>query len=210
MFEAITIKTTLHKKLSINQECQVIRSKDRVLDIGGVQGFKTSTLGEIVSLKKSNKNVNGLHPTSQSQFSICNRLNGVIGLGDDPIACLNKAMAFLTAVASSRFPLTNNKLRTSLNPRNHATIQDGRPKRPKNAAWYKEQAMLAEAQEARQILDEEQLAFLADLGVSDGQAVQTIISNNDAFQTEDFDTYDSDCDDISNAHAVSYGQHFQL
>ncbi|GKG59929.1 hypothetical protein Tco_0607557, partial [Tanacetum coccineum] len=38
--------------------------------------------------------------------------------------------------------------------------------------------MLAEAQEAGQILDEEQLAFLADLGVPDGQAVQTIIPNN--------------------------------
>nr|GEW37866.1 reverse transcriptase domain-containing protein [Tanacetum cinerariifolium] len=34
-----------------------------------------------VSLEKSNKNVNGLHPTSQCQCSICNRLNGVIGLG---------------------------------------------------------------------------------------------------------------------------------
>ncbi|GJW71596.1 retrovirus-related pol polyprotein from transposon TNT 1-94 [Tanacetum coccineum] len=45
---------------------------------------------------------------------------------DDPIACLNKAMAFLTAVASSRFPSTNNQLRTSSNPRNQATIQDGR------------------------------------------------------------------------------------
>ncbi|GKE03109.1 retrovirus-related pol polyprotein from transposon TNT 1-94 [Tanacetum coccineum] len=46
--------------------------------------------------------------------------------GDDPIACLNKAMAFLIAVASSRFPSTNNQLRTSSNPRNQATIQDGR------------------------------------------------------------------------------------
>ncbi|GJT84273.1 integrase, catalytic region, zinc finger, CCHC-type containing protein [Tanacetum coccineum] len=45
---------------------------------------------------------------------------------DYPIACLNKAMAFLTAVASSRFPSTNNQLRTSSNPRNQATIQDGR------------------------------------------------------------------------------------
>ncbi|GJW79828.1 integrase, catalytic region, zinc finger, CCHC-type containing protein [Tanacetum coccineum] len=44
--------------------------------------------------------------------------------GDDPIACLNKAMAFLTVVASSRFPSTNNQLRTSSNPRNQATIQD--------------------------------------------------------------------------------------
>nr|GEX01618.1 hypothetical protein [Tanacetum cinerariifolium] len=34
-----------------------------------------------VSLEKSNKNVNGLRPTSQCQFSICNRLNGVNRLG---------------------------------------------------------------------------------------------------------------------------------
>ncbi|GJX15354.1 retrovirus-related pol polyprotein from transposon TNT 1-94 [Tanacetum coccineum] len=53
-----------------------------------------------------------------------------------------------------------------------------------------------------QILDEEQLAFLAHPGVPDGQAVQTIIPNNAAFQTEDLDMYDSDCDDISNAQAV--------
>nr|GEW24507.1 hypothetical protein [Tanacetum cinerariifolium] len=46
--------------------------------------------------------------------------------GDDLISCLNKAMAFPIAVASSRFPLTNNQLRTSSNPRNQATIQDGR------------------------------------------------------------------------------------
>ncbi|GJU78777.1 putative reverse transcriptase domain-containing protein [Tanacetum coccineum] len=73
------------------------------------------------------------------------------------------------------------------------------PKRPRNVAWYREKEMLAEAQEAGQILDEEQLAFLADPRVPDGQVVQTIILNNAAFQTEDLDTYDSDCDDISNA-----------
>ncbi|GJX97714.1 putative ribonuclease H-like domain-containing protein [Tanacetum coccineum] len=84
----------------------------------------------------------------------------------------------------------------------HMARQCTQPKRPRNAAWYKDKAMLAEAQEAGQILDEEQLAFLADPGVPDGQAVQTIIPNNAAFQTEDLDTYDSDCDDISNAKAV--------
>nr|GEV33131.1 hypothetical protein [Tanacetum cinerariifolium] len=141
-------------------------------------------------------------------------------LGDDPIACLNKAMAFLTVVASSRFPYTNNQLRSFSNTRNQATIQDDRvtvqqvqgrqgqnysgttykgnatssrrnttsghakvvkcyncqgeghmakqctqPKRQRNAAWYKEKAMLAEAQEAGQILNEEQLAFLTDPGI---------------------------------------------
>ncbi|GJT03588.1 hypothetical protein Tco_0824757 [Tanacetum coccineum] len=127
----------------------------------------------------------------------------VFSPGDDPIACLNKAMAFLTAVASSRFPTTNNQLKTSSNPRNQATIQDGwvTPKRPRNAAWYKEKAMLAEAQEAGQILDEEQLAFLTDRGIPTDQA-QTIILHNTAFQTEDLDTYDSDCDDLSTAQAI--------
>ncbi|GKB31750.1 hypothetical protein Tco_0871151 [Tanacetum coccineum] len=113
----------------------------------------------------------------------------VFSRGDDPIACLNKAMAFLIAIASLRLPSTNNQLRTSSNPRNQATIQDGRvtvqqqctqPKRSRNAAWYKEKAMLAEAREAGQILDEEQLAFLMDPGIPAGQA-QTIIPHNAAF-----------------------------
>ncbi|GJV68330.1 hypothetical protein Tco_1483839 [Tanacetum coccineum] len=95
--------------------------------------------------------------------------------GDDPSACLNKAMAFLTAIASLR---------------------------PRNAAWFKKKAMLAEAQEAGQSLDEEQLAFLADLGIPDDQASQTTIPNTAAFQIEDLDAYDSDCDDVFNAKAI--------
>nr|GEY85165.1 hypothetical protein [Tanacetum cinerariifolium] len=47
----------------------------------------------------------------------------VFSQGDDLIACLNKAMAFLTVVASSRFLSTNNQLRTSSNPRNHALFK---------------------------------------------------------------------------------------
>nr|GEY64480.1 hypothetical protein [Tanacetum cinerariifolium] len=119
--------------------------------------------------------------------------------GDDLIACINKAMAFLSAVAASRFPSTNNQLKTSYNLRNQATIRDGRakvvkcyncqgegcmarkctqPKRPRNAAWFKEKEMLVEAQESDQILDEEKLAFLVDLGIPDRQAAQTTIPNN--------------------------------
>ncbi|GJV52309.1 hypothetical protein Tco_1448050, partial [Tanacetum coccineum] len=61
-----------------------------------------------------------------------------------------------------------------------------------------EKAMLAEAQEAGQILDEEQLAFFADPRILASQA-QTIIPHNAAFQTEDLDTYNSDWDDLSTA-----------
>nr|GEY20804.1 hypothetical protein [Tanacetum cinerariifolium] len=41
-----------------------------------------------------------------------------------------------------------------------------------------------------------------DLGVPDGQAVEIIIPNKVSFQTKDLDTYDSDCDHVSNAKAV--------
>ncbi|GJY80451.1 retrovirus-related pol polyprotein from transposon TNT 1-94 [Tanacetum coccineum] len=47
-------------------------------------------------------------------------------LTDDPIANLNKLMAFVTTTFTPRFPQTNNQLRTSSNPQNQATIQDGR------------------------------------------------------------------------------------
>ncbi|GKD84041.1 hypothetical protein Tco_1350880 [Tanacetum coccineum] len=76
------------------------------------------------------------------------------------------------------------------------------PKRLRNATWFKKKAMLAEAQEFGQILDEEQLAFLTDPGILDGQAAQTTILNTAAFQTEDLDAYDSDYDDVSNAKAI--------
>ncbi|GKA24594.1 hypothetical protein Tco_0710627 [Tanacetum coccineum] len=118
--------------------------------------------------------------------------------GDDLIGCINNEMAFLPAMAS-RFPPSNNQLRTSSNPRNQATIQDRRvivqqiqlsklrvllctqPKRPRNTAWFKEKLMLAEAHEAGQILDEEQLAFLADPRISEASVAQQTFPQNSAF-----------------------------
>ncbi|GJU16367.1 hypothetical protein Tco_1144333 [Tanacetum coccineum] len=47
----------------------------------------------------------------------------------------------------------------------HMARQCTQPKRPMNTAWFKEKEMLAEAHESGQILDEEQLAFLADPGI---------------------------------------------
>ncbi|GKA43568.1 integrase, catalytic region, zinc finger, CCHC-type containing protein, partial [Tanacetum coccineum] len=84
----------------------------------------------------------------------------------------------------------------------HMARQCTQPKRLRNAAWFKEKAMLAKAHESGQILDEEKIAFLVDPGILDGQAAQTTILNNVAFQTEDLDAYDSDCDDVSTAQAV--------
>ncbi|GKF77934.1 hypothetical protein Tco_0230404, partial [Tanacetum coccineum] len=49
---------------------------------------------------------------------------------------------------------------------------------------------------------EEQLAFLADPGISEAPVAQQTIHQNSAFQIEDLNAYDSECDDLSSAKAV--------
>ncbi|GKC19333.1 hypothetical protein Tco_1021483, partial [Tanacetum coccineum] len=56
--------------------------------------------------------------------------------------------------------------------------------------------------QAGQISDEEQLAFIADPGIEEAQVSQQTIPQNLVFQTKDLDAYDSNCDDISSAKAV--------
>ncbi|GJX47862.1 retrovirus-related pol polyprotein from transposon TNT 1-94 [Tanacetum coccineum] len=124
--------------------------------------------------------------------------------GEDPIECINKAMEFLSAVASRFHHQTINsehrlileikqpfkmvesqfnkfkedKFGVMLVLETEELLLCTQPKRPRNAAWFKEKLMLAEAKEAA---DNPQ---------------------NAAFQTEDLDAYDSDCDDKSSAKAV--------
>ncbi|GJX96286.1 retrovirus-related pol polyprotein from transposon TNT 1-94, partial [Tanacetum coccineum] len=161
-------------------------------------------------------------------------------------------MSFLSAVITSRYPTTNNQLRNSLNPRQQATINNGRvtlqpvqgrqisfamgttrtytprasgsnsgkqrivicynckreghmskqctkPKRKRGDTWFKDKVLLVQAQANSQILHKEELAFLADPGVAEGQATQTVITHNAAYQVNDSDAYDSDCDELNTA-----------
>nr|GEW43421.1 hypothetical protein [Tanacetum cinerariifolium] len=50
----------------------------------------------------------------------------VFNQGDNPIDYINHMMSFLSAVVTSRYPTTNNQLRNSSNPRQQATINDGK------------------------------------------------------------------------------------
>ncbi|GJU56261.1 hypothetical protein Tco_1229975 [Tanacetum coccineum] len=119
---------------------------------------------------------------------------------NDPVDAINHMMSFLTAVVTSRYPTTNNQLRNSSNPRQQATINNGREqvetilenkeqlsattakgkatcpnrctktKEEKDDSWFKDKVLLVQAQESGQILHEEELAFLADPGILEGQA----------------------------------------
>nr|GFB97168.1 hypothetical protein [Tanacetum cinerariifolium] len=183
--------------------------------------------------------------------------------GDDPIDAINHMMSFLTAVVTSRYLATNNQLRTSSNPRQQATINNGRvtiqpiqlrqnfvsagslrpftsgsggapgkqrvivyynckgeghmskqctkPKRKRDAEWFKDKVLLVQAQANGQVLQEGELEFLADPGTAESSSNQTVVTNNAAYQADDLDAYDSECDEINstkialNANLSHYG-----
>ncbi|GJU57040.1 hypothetical protein Tco_1234806 [Tanacetum coccineum] len=126
--------------------------------------------------------------------------------GDDLINAINKMMSFLSTVVTSRFPTTKSQLRNSSNPRQQATIHDRRTvpkaKEKRDATWFKDKVLLVEAQGSSKVLNEEELVFLADLGVAEGPVIQTGITHYAAYQVDDLDAYDSDCDEISIVKAV--------
>ncbi|GJX67575.1 retrovirus-related pol polyprotein from transposon TNT 1-94 [Tanacetum coccineum] len=64
---------------------------------------------------------------------------------------------------------------------------------------FKDKVLLVQAQASGQILHEEELAFLADPGIPKVQATQTVITHNAAYQPDDLDAYDSDCDELNTA-----------
>nr|GEU39146.1 hypothetical protein [Tanacetum cinerariifolium] len=65
-----------------------------------------------------------------------------------------------------------------------------------------DKVLLVQAQENGQILHLEELAFLANPGIAEGQATQTVITHNAAYQADDLDAYDSDCDELNTAKAA--------
>nr|GFA42910.1 hypothetical protein [Tanacetum cinerariifolium] len=94
--------------------------------------------------------------------------------GDDPIDAINHMMSFLTSVCT-------------------------KPKRKRDAEWFKDKVLLVQAQASGQVLQEEELDFLADPGTAESSTNQTIITTNAAYQADDLDAYDSDCVELNSA-----------
>ncbi|GKA79929.1 retrovirus-related pol polyprotein from transposon TNT 1-94 [Tanacetum coccineum] len=79
----------------------------------------------------------------------------------------------------------------------HMSKQCTKPKRKRDDSWFKDKVLMVQAQANSQILHEEELAFLADPGIRESQAIQTVITHNAAYQADDLDAYDSDCDELN-------------
>nr|GEW25721.1 retrovirus-related Pol polyprotein from transposon TNT 1-94 [Tanacetum cinerariifolium] len=74
-----------------------------------------------------------------------------------------------------------------------------KPKRKRDEHWFKDKVLLVQAQANRQVLQEEELEFLADPGIAKTSSNQYVVTNNAAYQADDLDAYDSDCDELNSA-----------
>ncbi|GJW97655.1 integrase, catalytic region, zinc finger, CCHC-type containing protein [Tanacetum coccineum] len=81
----------------------------------------------------------------------------------------------------------------------HIAKQCTKPKRKRDETWFNDKVLLVQAQASGQVLTEEEIAFLADPGLPDTQTSQTVITHNAAYQADDLDAYDSDCDELNSA-----------
>nr|GEX79844.1 hypothetical protein [Tanacetum cinerariifolium]GEX85561.1 hypothetical protein [Tanacetum cinerariifolium] len=159
-----------------------------------------------------------VHPQSEFSPPDTRLIVPVFQKGDDPIDAINQIMSFLTSVVTSRYPSTNNQLRTSSNPRQHHTINNGRvtiqsiqgrqnymtasSSRPYASCSsgpsgkqrvivcynYKGEChMLKQCTKPKRKRDTE---WFKD---------KYAVTNNAAYQADDLDTYDSDCDELNSA-----------
>nr|GEZ86049.1 hypothetical protein [Tanacetum cinerariifolium] len=81
----------------------------------------------------------------------------------------------------------------------HMAKQCTKPKRKRDAEWFKDKVLLVQAQANGQVLQEEELDFLADPGTAESLTNQTVVTTNAAYQPDDLDAYDSDCDELNSA-----------
>ncbi|GKC28250.1 hypothetical protein Tco_1035544 [Tanacetum coccineum] len=111
--------------------------------------------------------------------------------GDDPIDAINKMMSFLSTVVTvqpvqgrqSSFAASTSGTRANISRicRNNSGQQ--------------------RVMKRFNCQGEGHMESLVDPGVAEGPIIQTVITHNAAYQADDLDAYDSDCDEISTAKA---------
>ncbi|GKA42040.1 retrovirus-related pol polyprotein from transposon TNT 1-94 [Tanacetum coccineum] len=111
---------------------------------------------------------------------IISSVEKVFQKGDDPIDAINHMMSFLTAVVTSRASGNNSgkqRIVTCYNCKGegHMSKQCTKPRRKQDDSWFKDKVLLVQAQ------------------------ASTIITHNAAYQADDLDAYDSDCDELNTA-----------
>nr|GEZ97172.1 hypothetical protein [Tanacetum cinerariifolium] len=105
--------------------------------------------------------------------------------GDDPIDAINHMMSFLTVVVTSRGGRIICRLvRQDRLHQDQVEHQEGKGSLCAITA---------------KVLQEKELEFLADPGMAESSSNQNVVTTNAAYQADDLDAYDSDCDELNSA-----------
>nr|GEV20618.1 hypothetical protein [Tanacetum cinerariifolium] len=142
--------------------------------------------------------------------------------GDDPIDAINHMMSFLIVVVTSRYPTTNYQLRNSSNPRQQATINNGRvtlqliqarqtslttsttrkynlgasginSKKQSTIICYNCKGEGHVSKQCTKPKRKHDDSWFTD------KVLLTVITHNAAYQADDLDAHDSDCDELNTA-----------
>ncbi|GJS19323.1 retrovirus-related pol polyprotein from transposon TNT 1-94 [Tanacetum coccineum] len=139
--------------------------------------------------------------------------------GDDPIDAINHMMSFLTAVVTSIYPTTNYQLRNSSNPRQQATINNRRvtlqPIQGRQTSLAVGTSRTYTLGASRSNYGKQRIVICYSCkreGHISKQCTKpkrkrddswfkdkTVITHNAAYQADDLDAYDSDCDELNTA-----------
>nr|GFC37338.1 hypothetical protein [Tanacetum cinerariifolium] len=119
-------------------------------------------------------------------------------LVNDTSLTINHSAYMASATQIEYAPIAYNPSEFS-SPENGLVVLCTKPKRKRDAEWFKDKVLLVQAQANGHVLQEEELDFLADPGTAESLSNQTIITTNAAYQADDLDAYDSDCDELNSA-----------
>nr|GFC68151.1 hypothetical protein [Tanacetum cinerariifolium] len=155
----------------------------------------------------------------QSEFSSpeTGLVVSVFQKGDDPIDAINHRMVTIQLIQGRQNYVTAGSSRLyasgsggalgkqrvivcyNCKGEGHMFKHCTKPKRKRDAEWFKDKVLLIKAQANVQVLQEEELEFLVDPRMTETSSNQYVITNNDAYQVDDLDAYDSDCDELNSA-----------
>ncbi|GKC52382.1 retrovirus-related pol polyprotein from transposon TNT 1-94 [Tanacetum coccineum] len=156
-------------------------------------------------------NFDQLHAYLEQHKIYANEVHIMRERNQDPLV-LRRQTSFATGMSGTRANVSGTGGNNSSQQRfvkyfncqgeGHMSRQCPKPKRKRDATWFRDKVLLVEAQGNGNVLNEEELEFLVDPRIAEGPVTHTIITHNVAYQADDLDAYDSDSDDFSIAKAV--------
>nr|GEU29476.1 hypothetical protein [Tanacetum cinerariifolium] len=142
-------------------------------------------------MKATNIILQDLHTTNYDQLHAyheqhelhANEVRLMCGRNQDPLALVVNHQMTPSHFNAYQYPYNNLQFQQQFSP-------------------SQDKVLLVEAQGKGTVLNEEELEFLADPGIPEGPVTQSVITHNAAYQVNDLDAYDFNCDEISIAKAV--------